>query len=479
MPPQDTPSTADAPLARMWFDLLAAYRPAVRQERTFVRVVALAVACVLGFGRQTLTRWLLTLGVGGRDWAAWYRLFAHARLHLPTLQATLVDQALAAIPAAEAVVTVAVDATQLPRTSRRLSGCGVTRAVRGLRWPRGLTLAQRYVGISLLLPRSEQGDSRAIPLKWLPLRAAKTTPMGNEPERTETQGARELVAWLRRQLDAARRSAQRLLVLGDGAYGTAPFLAELPDRVTVLARCAKNRALFALPTYRAHGRGRQPRYGERGPTLTETLHRPTGWREIAVRVRGRAIPLTAAVTGPWLVQGAPVQPLALIVVRGIDRGTGTTRRQRDPQFFLVTLAMTQEDAWELPLPLAELLAWAWQRWEVEVMHRELKSGFGLGQQQAFSDRGTAQVVPWVVWAYALLILTGYRAWGLGPGTGSALGGWYAPRRWSLGRLRQELRRELWHLGDFRPVWARSPDEWGEITTWVAAQTNALLAARPI
>ena len=478
MSPHDTAPTTSA-LARTWFELLAAYRPAVRQERTFTRLVMLAVACLLGFGRQTLTRWIVTLGLGDQDWTSWYRLFNQARLHLPTLRATLIDQVLAVIPGTEPVVTVAVDATHLPRTSGKLPGCGITRAVRGLRHPRGLTYAQRFVGISVVLPRSEQGESRAVPVHWLLLRATKTRVMNEEPERTEAAGGHELVTWVRSQLDAAHRSAQHLLVLGDGAYSTAPLLADLPERVTVLARCARNRALFALPTYRTTGRGRQPRYGERGPTPTQTLHQTTHWHEETVTVRGRTIPLSVTVTGPWLIQGAPFQPLALIVVRGIDRGRGTTRRQRDPQFFLVTLDMEQEDAWTLPLPLAELLAWAWQRWEVEVMHRELKSGFGLGQQQLFSDDGAANVIAWVVWLYALLILTGYRTWGLGPATGPDLGGWYTPRRWSIGQLRQDLRQDLWRLGEFQPVWTRFPDSWQEITSWVGTQTSAIQGARPI
>ena len=478
MPPHDTPPPAPT-LAVTWFALLAAYRDVVRQERLFVRLTALAVAVVLGLGRQLPTRWLVTLGVGGHDWTAWYRLFDRDRLHLATLHGTLAAQVLAAIPATEPVAAVVVDATQLPRTSGKLPGCGITRALRGLRWPRGLTYAQRYVGLSALLPRSPDGDSRAIPLKWRLLRSATTRPLGEEPERTEAEGARELVGWVRGQLDAAHRAAHRLLVLGDGRYSTAPFLADLPHHVTVLARCARNRALFALPTYRATGRGRQPRYGDRGPTPEATLHQATGWQTVVVRVRGRTIPLTVTVTGPWLIQGAPFQPLALIVVRGIDRGNGVTRRQRDPQFFLVTLTMTQEDDWDLPLPLADLLAWAWQRWEVEVMHRELKSGFGLGQQQAFSDHGAATVVPWLVWLYALLILTGYRTWGLGPGTVPALGRWSAARRWSIGRLRQGLRQELWHLGEFQPGWTRSPDSWAEITTWVGTQTTAVAAAHPL
>jgi hypothetical protein len=478
MSPHHTAPTAPT-LARTWFDLLAAYRAGVRQERTFVRLVLLTVACLLGFGRQTLTRWLLGLGVTEQDWTAWYRLFNQPRLHLATLQATLIDQVLAVIPATEAVLVVVLDATQLPRTSRRFPGAGITRAVRGLRWPRGLTIAQRFVGLSVLLPRSPAGDSRAIPLKWLLLRSATTGPCGDEPERTEAQGGRTLIVWIRQQLDRAHRAGQSLLVVGDGAYSTAPVLANLPPAVSVLARCARNRALFALPLYRAHGRGRQPRYGTRGPTPQATLHAATEWQTVRITVRGRTIPLTVTVTGPWLIHGAPFQPLALIVVRGIAQGRGVSRRQRAPQFFLVTLDMQQEDEWTLPLPLTELLAWAWQRWEVEVMHRELKSGCGLGQQQAFSDQGAATIIPWVVWGYALLILTGYRTWGLGPGPAPAMGRWWSARRWSIGQLRQGLRQELWQLGEFQPVWTRSPDTWGEITVWVDSQTNAVQGARPI
>jgi hypothetical protein len=373
-------------------------------------------------------------------------------------------------------IAVAVDGTQLPRSSRTLPGCGYTVQARSPKWRRGIHLAQRFVGLSLLLPRSAHGDSRAVPLRWRVLRTAKTAPLGAEPERTERQGALELVGWLRARLDAVRRGAQPLLVLGDGAYGTAGVLGGLPERVVLFARCAKNRALFAVPTYRP-GRGRPRRYGERGPSPTETLHRADGWHDYRFPVRGRAVTVSATATGPWVVRGAPFHPVLLVVVRGVDRGTGPTRRQREPQFFLASVHMTSEDEWALPVPLPELLAWAWQRWEVEVMHRELKSGLGLGEQQAFSDAGAAAVVPWLVWGYALLVLAGYRTWGYAPPPGPDRGRWWRPRRWSVGRLLQAARAELWQLGDFRPGWARSPDEWAEMTAWAATQLPAVLGCR--
>jgi hypothetical protein len=480
MPAHDTPAPPSAgppSLGSALFALLAAYRPVTQQERVFVRLVHLTLASLLALGRHTLSQCLVALGVGGLDWSAWYRLFNRSRLDMTTLQATLVAQVVREVPVAAPVLAAAVDGTQLPRSSRRLPGCGYTVQARTPKWRRGIHLAQRYVGISALLPRSPAGDSRAVPLRWLLLRTAKTTPMGDEPERTEGQGAVVLLTWLRAQLDGLGRAAQPLLVLGDGAYSTAPVLGQLPARVILFARCAKNRALYALPPARAGGRGRPRQYGERGPTPTATLRQRTGWRTEHLRVRGRIVHLRAKTTGPWLVKGAPVHPVLLVAVRGVDRGRGLTRRQREPQFFLVSarVAATGTDA--LPLPLAELLAWAWQRWEVEVMHRELKSSFGLGEQQAFSPRGAATVVPWSVWSYALLVLAGYQAWGFAPRPGPDRGRWWRPRRWSIGRLLQEVRRELWQLGDFQPPWTRSPDAWAEITTWWSTRLPSVLGAR--
>lgn len=475
MPAHDTPADRASSLSATWFALLAAYRPAVGQERVFVRLVHLTVAGVLGLGRRTLSQLLVALGADDGDWTAWHRLFSRGRVDVDALQATLLAQVVDALPS-DGPVVAAVDATQLPRSGRRFPGSGLAVSPRSPKWLRGLHRAQRYVGISALLPRSGAGDSRAVPLRWLLLRTAKTAPMGDAPERTETRGAVELAGWLRAGLDALGRAAQPLLLLGDGAYATAPVLAGLPGRVALFARCAKNRALYDLPAWRP-GRGRPRRYGARGPTPAEALHDPAGWRAYRFVVRGRAVAVTAKATGPWLVEGAPFRPVLLVVVKGVDRGRGTTRRQRDPQFFLASVAMRSEDDWDLAVPLPELLAWAWQRWEVEVMHRELKGAFGLGEQQAWSPTAAAAVVPWAVWGYALLVLAAYRAWGYAPPPGRDRGAWWRPRRWSIGRALQQARAELWELGDFRPVWARSPDAWAGMAAWAATRLPAVLGAR--
>jgi hypothetical protein len=187
MSSHDTPAVPSS-LVETWFGLLAAYRPVVHQERVFVRLVQLSVASLLALGRHTISPLLVALGVGHLDWTAWYRLFNRARIDVAALQAILLEQVVAELPEAGPIVA-AVDGTQLPRASRKLPGCGYTVQVRTPKWRRGIHLAPRFVGISCLLPRSDAGESRALPLKWLPLRTAKTTAMGDEPERSEGQGA--------------------------------------------------------------------------------------------------------------------------------------------------------------------------------------------------------------------------------------------------------------------------------------------------
>ena len=469
-------TTLATPLLSEFVALLQAHRAVVGQERVFVRLSMLTLGSLLALGRHTITQLLVALGRGQDDWSAWYRLFNVPRIAIERLQAVVVAQVARHLPAA-GVFPVVLDATQLPRSSRRFPGSGWIRSPRSPAWKPGLHGGQRGEGLSALLPRSAAGDSRTVPLRLALLRSAKSRPCGEVPVRTEGAAGVELLGWLRERLDALGRSAQRVLVIADGVYSTAPVIAKLPAQTVLLARCAKNRALYALPVRRTRGPGRQPLYGERGPTPQQALHARGGWKRRTIAVRGRRIALSVLVSGPWLVKPAPHHPLWLLVVKGVERGRGARRRHREPSYLVVSAEQTDRGAWVLPLPVEELLAWAWQRWEVEVMHRELKSGFGLGEQQAWNPTAAQTVVPWVAWTYALLVLTGYRAWGFGPGSVPDLGRWWTARRWSLGRLGQGLRQELWQQADFRPVWARSPDAWAEMTGWIATQTNAALGCR--
>ncbi len=184
-------------------------------------------------------------------------------------------------------------------------------------------------------------------------------------------------------------------------------------------------------------------------------------------MRGREREMRYRVEGPFLREGLVDRPLFLIVVRGMDRKVNGRRVKRDPAFYLVS-AVQVRDRWVLPLPEEDLLAWAWQRWELEVAHREMKSGFGLGEKQCWNRRSAVISVQWSAWVYALLLLAGYRTWGLQKGPTPPARWWQGSGRWSFNTLWRAYRAALWGTGDFLAVCSLTTDNWHKKEAWVAS-----------
>jgi hypothetical protein len=458
------------PLVAALLGLLAAHRGAFARARPYERCVALVFASLFAFARHTVTQLLVALGATDADWSAWYRLFSVPRFDYDALTGRFLRETLAEIPAAGPYVAV-VDGVQLPRSSTRMPGTGWLKCPRTPAWRPGIHRAQRYLHLAALLPRTGAGYSRALPLRWEAAPPPKAVP-GRTAPRKEWEAALAALRWLRAGLDAAGRAGQRVLVLGDGAFDTADLWAALPPNVALLARCAKNRALHALPAPpAAKRRGARRKYGDRARTPAAWLGERGGWRRARVAVRGRAIPLRYRVEGPVLVKRAAGRPLFLLVVAGTRQRR--RRLRRDPAYYLVS-AVRDGDGWALPLPVAELLAWAWQRWEVEVCHRELKAGFGLGEPQCWNPTATELAAGWQAWAYAVLVLAGVRAWGLDAAPLRPPGAWWrgAPR-WSLGTLWRGYRQDLWGATAFRALCAGTGGNWAEKAAWLGGLQNAV------
>lgn len=448
----DSPTPTPDPLLGWILRFLAtAARQATRQQRVADRLVRLTVALLLTLGRHTLTRVLVTAGLGQQDWSAAYRLFARGRVDLDILRRLLVWHLTRRSPHRRPLLVV-LDGTQLGRTSRRLVGVGWLKAPRTPPWKPGIHRAQRWVGLSALLPISPQGMSRTIPLWFAPAPTPTANPWPGHPPRREWEAGLQALHWLRNVLDTLGQRRRRILAVADGSYGGADLWRGLPRHVTLLVRCPKNRALYRPPRPEPTRRGRKRCYGARGPTPQAQLHRRS-WTPVPVIVRGRSIPLRVRVTGPWLVKRAPQQPLFLLVVRGIEQRRGSRLIQRDPTFWLVSAVPDRHDAWALPFPVSTLLAMAWQRWEVEVMHRELKSGFGLGQQQAWSPTAACATIQWVVWSYAVLVLAGHQTWGWSRSPTSTA--WYQGRRWTPRDVLTALRQACWET-NAAGFWATLP-----------------------
>jgi hypothetical protein len=286
-----------------------------------------------------------------------------------------------------------------------------------------------------------------------------------------------LVRWVRQELDAAQRTQQLLIVLADGAYDTVEFWRGLPERTVAIVRTAKNRRLRELPAAYG-GRGRRRKYGAVAPAPAAWLKERKGWHKTPIWVRGRLIQMRYRVLGPYLRERAGARPQFLIVVGGATWQAGKKqprRARREPAFYLVS-AVQRDGRWLLPLAAEQILAWIWQRWELEVAHREMKAGFGVGQMQCWNRRSAVVSVQWSVWVYAVLLLAGYRTWGWFNGPKTPGRWWSGTSRWSFNTLWRSYRAAAWGTAEFRALWTPTGANWLEKEIWVAGLSNAVAAS---
>lgn len=449
--------------------LLSRCEAATGQKRVFNRILALVMGELFAFGRHTITQLLLTLGLTEEDWSAWYRLFSHKRFDEEKTAEIMIGEVLTEVNEREPFV-VGADGFHVPRCSQKMPGTGWMRGLNTAKFKPGIQRGQRYVEGSWFTPMVN-GYSRAIPLRCLSAFTEKSIP-SEEGARTEVTAGLTFLQWTRHQMDKQGRQEQTLLTLNDGRYDTLQFWRELPERTIGIVRTAKNRCLYQLPAKDAHG---NRKYGEKAPHPGAWLRKRKGFSYQDVMVRGRSRRMRYRLQGPYVRDELPHIPLFLIVIGGGKRPPGSRRKNYKPCFFLVS-AVQIAGVWSLPLPLADLLAWLWQRWELEVAHRQMKSGLGLGEKQCWNDKATVATVQWSVWVYALMMLSGFRAWGNDCGA-KPPGLWRAaPQRWSFNTLWRAFRTEMWQQAHFRATWTWSRDNWLEKETLWDALFNATLAS---
>jgi len=462
-------------LLKHLFELIQKHRSMFKQERVYQRVFALVLAELFVFARHTITQLIMALGHTEQDWSSWYRLFSAGRFVYEKASEILFRETLCHVKADD-VYVVGGDGTQTPRSSGKLEGAGWLRNLRTPPFMVGIHWAQRWFNGSWLMP-AEKGYSRAVPIRWMPAFTEKSKPEVHEPCK-EWQAAVAFLNWVREQLAKCGRNTQRVLMVADGSYDNLNLWKNLPDGVILLARSAKNRVLHALPGEQ-NGRGRKRLYGERLETPQERWQqkRKKGWRKLDLEVRGRIRHLQYKVSQPVLRRGAAHRPLFLIVVRGKKRKNKYGKYyRRQPLPFLVNAIPNERGQWILPLPVETLLFWAWQRWELEVCHRELKSNFGLGNKQCFNPHSAVLSVQWSAWVYSLLLLAAYRTWGLCGAPDVPTRWWRGSQRWSLNTLWRAYRSAFWGQPQFFPLCTPTPHDWAEKELLLRALSNSVRAS---
>jgi hypothetical protein len=399
--------------------LLVAWRPAFPRHITWVRVVSVLLGLLLATGRRTVSASLLVRGRRSEPWAPDYLAFSRAPWNVDDLFDGVVD---AAIDTHErfcpgsGYLLVAVDDTTLAKTGKTIAAARWQRDPMSPPFHLNLRWGLRYVHLAMILPLQRVGkEPRAVSIDFAPAPAVKKPgkkATGEEvTQYKETKKQQNLssiavarMAHLRAHLDATGHRARLMLMLGDGSYTNRNVLQNLPERVEYLGRTRGDLALYAP----APAGGRKV-YGDRLPTpnaMRQDVQHPWTSAELYYAGKQRTVRFKERNHVLWRTGGQRRHLRLLIVAPTPYRAPGRGRRRmyyREPAYLLTT---------DLTTPAEQLIQDYLTRWQIEVEHRDLKTGLGVGQAQVWNDQSVARLHTAHVAMWSMVKLAALRTFGL-------------------------------------------------------------------
>lgn len=390
------------------------WRLAFPQARTHERAVEHAIASLCVLGRRTLSRSLGALGRSDCDWSADYRMFSRSPWKPERLFDPVIDEYQERYP--KGPIVAAIDDTKLHKTGKKIPGTCWQRDPLSPPFHVNLLFGLRFLQASLLFPHYREGD---YPPRGIPVRFQEASPLkkpGKRASEEEQQQYRQLqklknlstqtlevLRGLRASLDQRGGSARSLLIVGDGSFANRTMFKASLDRTDLLARCRKDaRLCFPAPA------GSRRKYDTQAFTPEQVRQQPERpWNKAKVYLGGkrREVKYKEIKDMLWK-RGGGQRRLRLIVLAPVPYKLSQHSRTnyRQPAYFLTT---------DLTTPIKLLVQACFDRWQIEVNHRDEKDLLGVGQAQVRSLRSVPRQPALAVASYSLLLLAALRSSGPG------------------------------------------------------------------
>jgi hypothetical protein len=384
------------------------------QQRTRRRAIEHAVAFPCVMGRRTITRTLGALGRSDHDWSADYKLFSRSHWEADRLFEPVIDEYLDRFT--KGPVVAAIDDTKLRKTGKKIKGASWQRDPLSPPFHVNLIFGLRFLQVSLLFQHHREGDypARAIPVRF------QEAPVLKKPgKRASDQDLKQyqrlkkeqnlstqslaVAQGLRADLDRRGGADRLLLMVADGSFcNQTIFKAEL-ERTEIIARCRKDaRLCFRAPA------GERRKYDQQIFTPEQVREqKETAWISIRVNLGGkkRLVRYKEVKEVLWK-RGAGTRKLRLIVLAPVPYKLSKHSRTlyRRPAYFLSTDLVTSTRL---------LVEACFDRWQIEVNHRDEKDLLGVGQAQVWSEHSIPRHPALAVASYSMLLLAALQSFGPG------------------------------------------------------------------
>ena len=408
------------------------WREVFPQQRTFQRAVRQALGSLVCLGRRCLTRIIWTNGGQNRSWSAEYFLHSRCQWEPQELFRSILKRALPYCP--QRLVGVALDDTRLRKTGRSIPQAFYQRDPLSPPFHVNLVLGLRFLQASLLVPlhRNSPVGTRALPIRFEEVSRVKRPGKRatEEMQQQYREAAKqknlsrrfvEMGQQLRQELDDAGGRHKVLVLAGDGSFCNRTCFGEIPERSVLLVRARKDAKLC----FRAPAEDRRRFYAAHKFTPEQVRQddsRPWKTTKIFYGGKRRKIRYKEVADVYWQ-RGAKQRPLRLIVLAPTPYRNSRSKRlyYRDPAYLFTS---------DLHSSLKQLLQIYFDRWQIEVNHREEKDTLGVGQAQLRNATAVPKQPVLSVAAYSALLLASLLAFGAERGSD------YAP----LPKWRRNARR---------------------------------------
>jgi hypothetical protein len=401
------------PLLNALLEILRAWSPAFAQSRTGERAVEQALGTLLALGRRTLSRSIWALGRQDQDWSADYKLHSRANWKAQDLFQPVLQQA--ARFCDDSLLVVAMDDTRIRKTGRKILTAFYQRDPLSPKFRFNLMWGLRFLHFSLLVPlyrSNAEVPPRSLPVRFLEVPALKKP--GQRASAAEIEAHQQaikqhnlsrssvaLLQELRQSADAAGLHSRTILAVGDGGFCNRTLFRQPLDRIEILARARRDCRLC-----HAAAPGGRRFYSAEQFTPDQIRQRESvPWQQVRIFHGGqwRDVRYKEVASVYWRCGGAK-RPLRLLVVAPVpyDSGKGKRKYYGEPAFLLTT---------DLHRSAAVLLQAYFDRWQIEVNHREIKDTLGIGQAQLRNPRSVPRQPAMLVAAYSALLLAGIQVFG--------------------------------------------------------------------
>ena len=382
--------------------------------RTHRRAVEHALAWPSAMGARTISQSICMLGRSDQDWSADYKIFSRSPWEAEQLFDPVIDEYLKRYP--KAPIVMPLDDTKLHKTGKHIPGASWQRDPMSPPFHVNFIWGLRFLQASLLFPHHQEGNfsARGFPVRFQHVPVVKKPGKEATPEQVKqyralrkeknlSTSALTLIQDFRKLLDQKGVADRQLLIPVDGSFCNRTFFKTPIQNVDLLARCRKDARLCFQDLSDSRRKYAVEVFTPEDVRKSDRCE----WKETRIYFGAKPRKVRYQVVANLLWRrGAGTRQLRLIVIAPVPykMSTHSHINYRDPAYLLTT---------DLKTSPKKLLQHYFDRWQIEVNHRDEKTILAVGHSHVWSRLSVPRQPTFTVASYSLLLLACLRRTGPG------------------------------------------------------------------